>query len=175
MINKMLTFPPRKFLRTPMNDRAYSLSFFRYFRAFTHYEPGSGSTASEPVSDVSAPACTNGVWPPLRPVSVLQNKPSTMSSSTVQSIDAPRTTRPDGSGRWDNRMAAQYLPRCLGGLAVDKRTRSNERRRTHYELFVSFRSLSFGFNIIRINPLLVIISSKLPAITNAIHKLLWVL
>jgi len=71
-------------------------------------------------------------------------------------------------------MAAQYLPRYLGGLAVDKITRSNERR-THYELFVSFRSLNFGFNIIRINPLLVIISSKLPAITNAIHKLLWVL
>ena len=52
-------------------------------------EPGSGSTASAPVSDVSAPACTNGAWPPLRPVSVAQNKPSTMSSSTVQSIDPP--------------------------------------------------------------------------------------
>jgi len=37
----------------------------------------------------------------------------------------PRTTRPDVSGRWDNRMAAQYLPRYLGGLAVDERTRSN--------------------------------------------------
>ena len=35
MINKMSTFPPGKFLRTPMNDRAFSLSFFR---AFTHYE-----------------------------------------------------------------------------------------------------------------------------------------
>ena len=52
-------------------------------------EPGSGSTASAPVSDVSIPACKNGVWPPLRPVSVAQNKPSTMSSSTVQSIDPP--------------------------------------------------------------------------------------
>ena len=53
-------------------------------------EPGSGLTASAPVSDVSAPACTNGVWPPLRPVSVAQkNKPSTMSSSSVQSIDLP--------------------------------------------------------------------------------------
>ena len=48
-------------------------------------EPGSGSIASAPVSDVSAPACTNGVWPPLRPVSVAQNKPSTMWSSTGQS------------------------------------------------------------------------------------------
>ena len=51
-------------------------------------EPGSGLTACAPVSDVSAPACTNGVWPPLRPVSVAQkNKPSTMLSSNVQSID----------------------------------------------------------------------------------------
>jgi len=69
-----------KFLRTPMNDRAFSLSFFRCFRAFTHYE-----------------------------------------------------------------------------------------------LFVSFRSLNFCFKRNRINPLLVIISSKLPAIINVIHKLLWVL
>jgi len=77
-----------------MNDRAHLLSFFRYFRAFTHYELGSGSTASEPVSDVSAPVCTNGVWPPLRPVSVVQNKPSTMSFSTVQSIDLPMDFTP---------------------------------------------------------------------------------
>jgi len=50
----------------------------------------SGVTASALVSDVSAPACTNGIWPPLRPVSVVQkNKPSTMSSSNVQSIDLP--------------------------------------------------------------------------------------
>jgi len=48
----------------------------------------SGLTASAPVSDVSAPACTNGVWPPLRPVSAAQkNKPSTMLSSNVQTID----------------------------------------------------------------------------------------
>jgi len=72
--------PLEKFLRTPMNDRAFSLSFYRYFPAFIHYE-----------------------------------------------------------------------------------------------LFVSFRSLNFGFKINRINPLLVIISSKLPSITNVIHKLLWVL
>ena len=52
-------------------------------------EPWSELTASAPVSGVSAPACTNGVWPPLRPVSVAQkNKPSTM-SSTVQCIDLP--------------------------------------------------------------------------------------
>jgi len=30
--------PPEKVLQTPINDRAFSLSFFRYFRAFTHYE-----------------------------------------------------------------------------------------------------------------------------------------
>ena len=53
-------------------------------------EPGSGLTVSAPVSDVSAPACTNGVWRLLRPVSVAHNnKPSTMLSSNVQSIDLP--------------------------------------------------------------------------------------
>ena len=72
--------PLEKFLRMPINDRAFSLSFFRYFRAFTHYK-----------------------------------------------------------------------------------------------LFVSFRSLNFGCKINRINPLLVIISSKLPAITNVVHKLLCVM
>ena len=53
-------------------------------------EPGSGLTASAPVSDVCTPACTNGVWPSLRPVSVAQkNKPSTTLSSNVQSTDLP--------------------------------------------------------------------------------------
>jgi len=33
--------------------------------------------------------CSCGVWPPLRPVSVVQNKLSTMSSSTAQSIGLP--------------------------------------------------------------------------------------
>jgi len=37
---------------------------------------------------VATPACTNGVWPPLRPASVTQkNKLSTMLSSNVQPID----------------------------------------------------------------------------------------
>jgi len=53
-------------------------------------EPGSGLTASAPVSDFPAPACTNGVRPPLQPVSVAQkNKSSTMLSSNVQCIDLP--------------------------------------------------------------------------------------
>jgi len=46
---------------------------------------------------------------------------------------------------------------------------------THYELFVSFRPLNCGCKINRINPLLVIISSKSPAITNVTHRLLWAL
>ena len=47
-----------------------------------------GSTTSAPVSVAPAPACTNGVYLLLRPVSVAQkNRPSTMSSSIVQSID----------------------------------------------------------------------------------------
>jgi len=51
-------------------------------------EPGSGLTASAPVADVSGSACTTGVWPPLRTLSVTQkNKPSTMFSFNVQSID----------------------------------------------------------------------------------------
>jgi len=42
------------------------------------------ATASAPVLDASASACTNGVWPPLRPVSVAQkNKPSIILSSNV--------------------------------------------------------------------------------------------
>jgi len=53
-------------------------------------EPRPGVTASAPVSDVSTPAYTNGVWPPVRSVSVAQkNKPSTMLSSNVPSIDLP--------------------------------------------------------------------------------------
>ena len=53
-------------------------------------DPGSGLTASTLVSDVSTLACTNGVWAPLRPVSVAQkNKPSTMLSSNVHYIDLP--------------------------------------------------------------------------------------
>jgi len=46
---------------------------------------------------------------------------------------------------------------------------------THYESLVSFRSLNFSCKINRINPLFVTISSKLPAITKVMHKLLWVL
>jgi len=49
---------------------------------------GSCITASAPVLDVSAPAYTNGVCTLLRPVSVVQkNKPPTMLSSNVPSID----------------------------------------------------------------------------------------
>jgi len=45
-------------------------------------------TASTPLSDVPTPAGTNGVCPPLLHVSVVhKNKPSTMFSSNVQSID----------------------------------------------------------------------------------------
>ena len=57
------------------------------------------------------------VSPPLQPVSVVQkNKPSTMLSSNVRSIDSPRTARSDRSGWWDNWMTAQpppwYLVQC---------------------------------------------------------------
>ena len=50
-------------------------------------QSGSGLTVSALVSDVSTPACTNGVWPP---VGVVQkSKPSTMLSSNVQSTNLP--------------------------------------------------------------------------------------
>ena len=53
-------------------------------------EPRSGVTASAPMSDVSSPACSNGVWPCLQPMSVAQkNKPSTMLSCNVQSNALP--------------------------------------------------------------------------------------
>ena len=75
---------------------------------------GSGITATAPVSGVSAPACTNGAWPLLRPVSVVQkNKSSIMSCPHVQYINFPWTAKPDGSGWRDNRLAAQHLPRDL--------------------------------------------------------------
>ena len=75
---------------------------------------GSGSTASAPVSDVSAPACTNGVWPLLRLVSVEhRNRPLILLYFNVQSIDLPWTERPDGFEWRDHRMAAQHLPRDL--------------------------------------------------------------
>jgi len=51
---------------------------------------GFGLTPSALVSDVSDLAGTNEVWPPLWPVSVVQkNKPSTMLSLNVQSINIP--------------------------------------------------------------------------------------
>ena len=61
---------------------------------------GSGLTASTLVSDV--PGCADGVWLILRLVSVAQNKPSTMLSFNVQSID-PWTAQPGGSG-WTMRQ-----------------------------------------------------------------------
>jgi len=41
--------------------------------------------------------------------------------------------------------------------------------------FFAFSKFQLQNTVNRINPLLVIISSKLPAIINVIHKLLWVL
>jgi len=81
-------------------------------------EPGPGLTASAPVSGFSAPACTNRVCPPLRPVSVAQkNKPSTMDCTAC------------GSGRWDNRMAAQHLPPNLARPSNGYNSLKRRRRR----------------------------------------------
>ena len=77
-------------------------------------EPGSGLIASAPVSGVSAPAYTNGVWPPVRPVSVAQkNNRRPCCPPMYHPSTYPWTAWPDGAERWDNWMAAQHLPRDL--------------------------------------------------------------
>ena len=51
------------------------------------------------MSGVSAPAYANGIWPPLRFMSIVKkNKPSTMLSSNVQSIDLLMERKPTGVG-----------------------------------------------------------------------------
>jgi len=77
-------------------------------------EPGSGSTAFASVSDISAPACRNGICPPLRPVSLVhKNNRGPCCPPMSNSSTSPWTARPDDSGWWDNGMAAQHLPRDL--------------------------------------------------------------
>ena len=72
-------------------------------------QPGSGLTASAPVSDVSASACTNGLlcglWVWRRGTNRRPCFPP-MPSPSISSWIA----RPDGCGRCDKRMAAQHLP-----------------------------------------------------------------
>jgi len=68
-------------------------------------------TTSAPVSNVSALACTNSVWPPLRPVSVVQkNKQWPCCPRMSNPSTSPWTARRDSSGWWDNWMAVQHLP-----------------------------------------------------------------
>jgi len=84
----------------------------RYWHPPCQEQRGSGLTASPTVSDDSAPVYTNGLAL-LRTVDVAQiNKPSTLSSISNPSASR-RIVRPDGSGWWHNRMAAQHLPRDL--------------------------------------------------------------
>jgi len=65
---------------------------------------------------------------PLRHVSGAQNKQLTTSFSNVRSIDLPRTTQTDGSGWWDNRMAAQHLSRDLVRPSSGLKTSLKRRR-----------------------------------------------
>jgi len=59
-----------------------------HFNSRHRYPPCRNDPPKALVSGVSAHACTNGVWPPLRLVSVAQkNKQSTMLSCNVRSID----------------------------------------------------------------------------------------
>ena len=93
-------------------------------------------TTSAPASDVSAPACTNGVRPLTRLVSVPQkNRPLTMLCYPPLSNPSitPWSTRPDGPGRWENRMAAKH-PEVYCGPAVEKNSLKRWRKRcsTHW-------------------------------------------
>jgi len=104
-----------------VNGQTYKAPHFHPRHRGTHppewpsqEEPGSGVTVSALVSDVSASACTNGVWSPLWPVSVAQkNKRRSCCPSMSNPSTSLWTARIDGSGRWDNRTAAQHLPRDL--------------------------------------------------------------
>jgi len=76
--------------------------------------------ASAPVSGGSASACTNEVW--LAPIWGLwvwrrriNRRPCCFPMSNPST--SPWTARSDGSRRWDNRMAAQHLPRDLVQLS----------------------------------------------------------
>jgi len=68
------------------------------------------------VGSLLSSMASSQVWPPLLPVGVAQkNKPSTMLSSNIQSIDLLLIDFP-AWGSWTmrhNRMAAQHLPRDL--------------------------------------------------------------
>ena len=75
---------------------------------------GSGLTASAPVSDVSALAYTNGVWPLVRPVSVAQkNKRWPCCPPMSNPSTSPWTAQPDSFWWWDNWLAPQHLPQDL--------------------------------------------------------------
>ena len=88
------------------------------------------------MSDVSAPACTNEVWPPLRPVSVAQkNKPSTMLSSSVQSIDhlMDCTTRRFWTMRQSNGCSIR-APKSSAAMQWVGRTRQKKKKNSFHSL-----------------------------------------
>ena len=91
-------------------------------------EPGSGSTAFASVSDISAPACRNGICPPLRPVSLVHKNnrgpccPPMSNSSTF-----PWNARPDRSGRFEIiEWLLNICPMIWCGQAVVRTTDSKE-------------------------------------------------
>jgi len=73
-----------------------------------------GSTASAPASDISVPVCTDGygrfcsLW-------VRRRRPNHWPRCLPMSnpLTSPWIARQDGSGWWDNRLAAEHLPRDL--------------------------------------------------------------
>ena len=74
-------------------------------------EPGSNLTVSSLELGVSAHVCTNKVWPPCG-LRVWCRR--TNCWPCCPSMSSPLTSAwSDGSGRWDNRMASEHLPREL--------------------------------------------------------------
>jgi len=81
---------------------------------------------------VSTPVCTNGVWPPIR--TVWRRRVNRRRCSPL--ISNPSTSswlaRCDGSGRWDNRMAAQHLPRDLARPSSGQQQFALTTKNQHY-------------------------------------------
>ena len=99
---------------------------------------GSDLIASAPVSDVSAPACANGMWPPLRSVSVAQkNKPSTMLSSNVQQTDLMDCTAWHLWAMRQSNRCSTPAPRSRTAKQWIEKTGSNDEEESNPNVIIS--------------------------------------
>ena len=108
---------------------------------------GSGSTASIPVLDVSAPAYTNGVWLPLRLVSVGQkNRLLTILSFIVQSINLPMEHMAWRFLMKQSNGCSTSAPRPVAALQWVEKTCSNDKEVTMFNQQWPFLGFSCGFH-----------------------------